>query len=154
MRKALGTVGGFVTASQKIIDYLRLYARSNMYSTSLPPSVCASAVEVFKYMKTSNCVSRLQDNSRYVREALLNRGYNIMNTETGIIPIIVGDEHKLTMMSKDFLDKGIIVNYIFPPVVSPKLSRIRISIMASHTKDDLDRLINTIDTVFEIYSLK
>lgn len=154
LSKAIGAVGGFVTASKEIIDYLRIFARSNMYSTSLPPSVCASAVEVFKYMKSSNCVTKLQENSKYVRNILQKKGYNIKNTKTGIIPIIVGDEHKLTMMSKDFLDRGIIINYIFPPVVSPKSSRLRISIMSSHTKDDLDKLINAIDDVFATYSLK
>lgn len=153
LSKAIGTVGGFVAANQKIIDYLRIFARSNMYSTSLPPSVCAAATEVFKYMKNSDVVTQLQSNSKYLRDALSERGYNIMNTETGIVPIIVGDEHKLTMMSKDFTERGIMVNYIFPPVVSPKLSRLRISVMASHTRNDLDRLIRAIDEVFAIYSL-
>ena len=153
LSKAIGTVGGFITANQKIIDYLRIFARSNMYSTSLPPSICASAIEVFRYMKRSNVVEQLRINSEYLRSNLLKKKYNILNTETAIIPIVVGDEHKLTMMSKDFTDRGVIVNYIFPPVVSPNLSRLRISVMASHTQEDLDKLINVIDNVFEKYSL-
>lgn len=153
LSKAIGCVGGFITAEQKIIDYLRIFARSNMYSTSLPPSVCASAIEIFKYMKNSDAVEKLNSNAIYLRDKLHLKGIGTLNSETAIIPIIVGDEHKLTMMSKDFLEKGIIVNYIFPPVVSPKLSRIRISLMSSHTKADLDYLADIISETLIKYSL-
>ena len=153
LSKAIGTVGGFITAEQKIIDYLRIFARSNMYSTALPPSVCASAIEVFKYMENSDVVDKLRHNSNYLREKLSHIGVDFLNSETAIIPILVGDEYKLTMMSKDFLSKGIIVNYIFPPVVSPKQSRIRISLMASHTKQDLDYLVATVKSIFKEYSI-
>ena len=95
-------------------------------------------------MKESDVTERLKNNYTYLSEKLKNLGFNLLNTETSIIPIIVGDEYKLTQMSKDFYDKNIFLNYIFPPVVSPKLSRIRISVMANHTKEDLDYLINTI----------
>lgn len=153
LSKAIGSVGGFITAEQKIIDYLRIFARSNMYSTSLPPSVCASAIEVFKYIKNSDVVEQLSKNSEYLRQELKSQGIDTLKSETAIIPVIVGDEHKLTMMSKDFWDKGIIANYIFPPVVSPKLSRIRISLMSSHTKDDLDYLVKSITEILQKYSI-
>lgn len=153
LSKAIGCVGGFITAEQKIIDYLRIFARSNMYSTSLPPSVCASAIEIFKYMKSSDAVEQLKDNSIYLRNKLAQKGIDTLNSETAIIPIVIGDEYKLTMMSKDFLEKGIVVNYIFPPVVSPKLSRIRISLMSSHTQKDLDYLVNSISEVLTKYEI-
>lgn len=153
LSKAIGCVGGFITAEQKIIDYLRIFARSNMYSTSLPPSVCASAIEVFEYMKKTDVVEQLKKNSDYLREELTLRGINTLKSETAIIPIVVGDEYKLTMMSKDFWDKGIIANYIFPPVVSPKLSRIRISLMSSHTKEDIDYLVDNIYNILKKHSI-
>jgi glycine C-acetyltransferase len=141
LSKAIGTVGGFITASQKIIDYLRIFARSNMYSTALPPSVCASSTEVINYMKTSDVVYKLKKNSEYMRNQLSSLGYNILNSETAIIPIIIKDEYKLTQISKYFLDKRIVTNYIYPPVVSPNKSRIRVSMMATHTKEDMDYFI-------------
>jgi 8-amino-7-oxononanoate synthase len=154
LSKAVGTVGGFITASQPVIDYLRIYARSNMYSTSLPPSVCASAIEVFNYMKNSSAVEQLSRNSYYLRQQLRERGFNILNSETAIIPVIVGDEKKLTHMSYDLAEKGIIVNYVFPPVVHPKMSRLRISSMATHTKDDMDCLIKMLEEVDEKYKIR
>jgi len=147
LSKAIGTVGGFITANQKIIDYLRIFARSNMYSTSLPPSVCASAIEVIKYMKESDVTERLRENYTYLTKRLKELGFNVLKTETSIIPIVVGDEYSLTQMSKDFYDHNIFLNYIFPPVVSPKLSRLRISVMANHTKEDLDYLIDSISQI-------
>lgn len=153
LSKALGSVGGFITASQKIIDYLRIYARSNMYSTSLPPSVCASVSSVINNMENSDAQSTLMLNSEYLRRELNKMGLNTLNSETAIIPVIVGDEYKLTRMINDFYDKNIFVNYIFPPVVSPRLSRIRISVMSSHTRQDMDYLIESVKSIFEKYDL-
>lgn len=154
LSKAIGTVGGFITANQELIDYLRIFARSNMYSTALPPSVCASSVEVFKYMKRSYVVERLQVNSEYMRSALKLRNYNILNSETAVIPIIVKDEYKLTNISKYFMDNGIIANYIFPPVVSPNLSRIRLSMMATHTQSDMDYFLSVLDKAEEKFQIR
>lgn len=154
LSKAIGTVGGFITASQPVIDYLRIYARSNMYSTSLPPSVCASAIEIFNYMKETLIVEQLADNSAYLRKQLFAKEFNILKSETAIIPVVVGDEKKLTHMSYDLAEKGIIVNYVFPPIVSPKLSRLRISVMATHTRSDMDYLVKTIEEMDLKYKIK
>ncbi len=154
LSKAIGTVGGFIAASQEIIDYLRIFARSNMYSTALPPSVCASSTEVFKMMTSTNIVSQLEKNSSYMRNSLKEKGYNTLNSETAIIPILVKDEVLLTTISKEFLSRGIVVNYIFPPVVSPSKSRIRISMMATHTKDDIDYFLSVIDEIDKKYKIK
>lgn len=154
LSKAIGTVGGFITANQKIIDYLRIFARSNMYSTALPPSVCASSIEVINYMKTSDTVYKLKKNSEYMRSQLSSLGYNILNSETAIIPIIIKDEYKLTQISKYFLEKGIIANYIYPPVVSPNKSRIRVSMMATHTKEDMDYFIKILEEVDSLFGIK
>ncbi|MDD4764621.1 MAG: pyridoxal phosphate-dependent aminotransferase family protein [Atribacterota bacterium] len=154
LSKAIGTVGGFITANQKIIDYLRIFARSNMYSTALPPSVCASSTEVINYMKTSDVVYKLKKNSEYMKNRLSSLGYNTLNSETAIIPIIIKDEYKLTQISKYFFDKGIVTNYIYPPVVSPNKSRIRISMMATHTKEDMDYFITILEEVDSLFGIK
>lgn len=153
LSKAIGTVGGFVSANQEIIDYLRIFSRSNMYSTSLPPSICASAIEVFKEMEETNIVEKLRDNYIYMREKLKESGFNTLNSETAIIPIIIGDENKTTMMSKDFLEEGIFTSFIFPPVIPPKLTRIRVSIMATHTKSDMDYMNEITKKIFKSYNI-
>lgn len=75
-------MGGYITASQDVIDYLRIYARSNMFSTSLPPSVCAAAIEVIKVMQSTEIVEHLKQNAEYLQNKLKSEGFNIMNTET------------------------------------------------------------------------
>lgn len=154
LSKAIGSVGGFIAADREIINYLRIFARSNMYSTALPPAVCASAIEVFKYIEESDIVDTLRYNSNYMRGKLASKGYNILGSQTAIIPIICKDEYVLTSISKEFLDRGIIANYIFPPVVSPGKSRIRVSIMATHKIEDIDYFISVLDTVDKKYKLR
>ncbi len=154
LSKAIGAVGGYITASRTIIDYLRIYARSNMFSTSLPPSVCASAIEVFHTMQNTDIVNRLQSNALYLRNKLKTEGFNILNTETAIIPLIVGDPKIVTNMATDFTNEGVLINGIFPPAVPANLTRFRISVMASHTQSDMDYLVSTIIKIFEKYGIK
>ncbi|WP_270415509.1 aminotransferase class I/II-fold pyridoxal phosphate-dependent enzyme [Bacteroides ovatus] len=153
LSKAIGTVGGYITASQDIIDYLRIYARSNMFSASLPPSVCAAAIEVIKVMQNTNVVERLKQNAEYLQNKFRGGGFNILNTETPIVPLVVGDQAILTQMTKDAFDNGFIINSIFPPVVPANLTRFRISIMASHTQKDMDMLFDLIIKLFEKYDI-
>lgn len=154
LSKAIGTLGGYITADQPIIDYLRIYARSNMFSTSLPPSICAAAIEVFNTMANTDIVDRLNKNSWYARTRLKEEGFNILNTETAIIPLIIGDQTLLTKMTKDFIDSGILINPIFPPAVPANLVRFRISIMASHIISDINYLIDTIIKIFNQYGIQ
>lgn len=153
LSKAIGAVGGYISASQPIIDYLRIYARSNMFSTSLPPSVCASASEVIHAMQESDIVESLESNYLYLSYKLRTEGFNIMNTETAIIPLVIGDQELLTLLSTEFVREGVLINPIFPPAVPPNLTRFRISVMATHTRADIDRLIETIIKVFDKYGL-
>lgn len=76
-----------------------------------------------------------------------------MNTETPIIPLVVGDQAILTQMAKDAFDEGFIVNPIFPPAVPANLTRFRISVMASHTQKDMDLLVGLIIKLFEKYDI-
>lgn len=154
LSKALGSVGGYVSASQEIIDYLRIYARSNLYSTSLPPSVCASAIFTINYMLESDAVDRLRTNSEYMRNRLREEGFDIMETVTAVIPIIIRDEHKLTMMSKDLLDNGIFVSCIFPPAVPAKTARVRINMNALLTKEDIDYFVEVMNSMAQKYNIE
>jgi 8-amino-7-oxononanoate synthase len=154
LSKAVGIVGGFITAKQEVIDYLRIFSRSNMYSTALPPSVLASAKTVFEFMQTSDIVERLNQNASYLRKRLNQEGYNTLNSETAIIPIVVKDQYLLTKISKILLERGIMANYIFPPVVPPNLTRIRISVMATHTNEDMEYLISSLNEINAIHPIK
>lgn len=147
LSKAIGTVGGFITANRMVIDYLRVYARSNMYSTSLPQSVCVSAYEVIKEFRKGTYRKTLERNHTYLRNKLRQMGFNTLHSVTPIIPVVIGDEYVLTKMIKEIYDQGIFVNAIFPPVVPPKMCRIRIGVMSCHTQSDCDRLLEVFNQV-------
>lgn len=155
LSKTFGVNGGYISTSAVNIDYLRLYARSNLYSTSLAPHVCETTIGVIKYMLESDIVEKLAANSAYLRNRLKERGFNILNSVTAAVPVIVGNVYKLTSLSKELLDeKNICISCIFPPVVPPNLSRIRINVMASHTKEDFDYLVDALDDLFKKHKLK
>lgn len=153
LSKALGSIGGFITAKQEIIDYLRVYARSNMYSTSLPQNVCVSALEVLKEVRNTDILKTLKEKSDYVRNGLRKLGFNTLKSETPIIPVIIGDEYLLTKIAKELYDRNIFANAIFPPVVPPKMCRIRIGVMSAHTQEDCDTLINVFQEIGKKYSI-
>ena len=153
LSKAIGSIGGFITAKQNIIDYLRVYARSNMYSTSLPQSICAASLEVIKEMRNTDIQNALKRNAEYVRNGLKALGFNTLNSMTPIIPVIWGDEYILTRITKELYDRDIFTNAIFPPVVPPNMCRIRIGVMSSHTLEDCDRLINAFHEIGKKYGL-
>lgn len=153
LSKALGCIGGYISASQEIIDYLRVYARSNMFSTSLPPGNCASLLAALDVMGSTDVVEQLRYNSEYLRGKLKKSGFNTLNSSTAIIPVIVGDDMKTSQISKDGLEMGIVLNPIFTPAVPPNSSRIRISVMATHTKEDLDLLVSVLIDLFGKYEI-
>lgn len=153
LSKALGTLGGYIAASKEIIDYLRIYARSNMFSTSLPQGVCAAATEVLDAMRETDVVKRLNENASYLACRLREEGFNILNTRTPIIPLLVGDASTLTAMVQDAFNEGIVISGIYAPAVPPKLTRFRISVMADHTKEDMEALISMIIKLFDKYGL-
>ena len=86
-------------------------------------------------------------------QKLRENGYNTLNTVTSVIPIIVGDEYKLTQMSKDLLDRGIYVSCIFPPAVPKNTARIRVNMNPLVTEEDIDYFIEQLNEIFQIYQL-
>lgn len=154
LSKAMGAIGGYISAQQDIIDYLRIFAKSNLYSAALPPHVCATALEAINQMQTTDVVDRLAQNSAYLRDRLRENGFNILNTVTAVVPIIIPDEYKLTSIHRDLLrEKHLFTSCIVPAAVPPKTSRIRINVMAVHTKADMDYLVNSLIEMFHKYNV-
>ncbi len=139
MSKALGGVGGFVASTREVIDYLRIFARAYMFSTALPPAVAASVLAGLEVIEQEpELRERLWDNIRYLTSNLRNLGFNLGNAQTAIVPLIIGDDFKVNQMALRLHEEGIFVNPVFYPAVSRKLSRVRLSVMATHTREDLD----------------
>lgn len=140
--KALGNLGGFVAGSKVLIDYIRNKARSFIYSTALPPAIvggCIKAIEIIE--KDNSLREKLWSNVARFRDALLKLDFNIMETESQIIPIRTRDA-SLTMKSAEFLLKnGIFAPGIRPPTVPKAKCRIRASLMATHTDEHIDKAV-------------
>lgn len=142
LSKALGGVGGFVASKKEVVNYLRFYARSNMFSTALPPATAASLIAAIDVIENEpELRARLWENITYMRNSLTSLGFDLGNQATAIFPIITGNDAITKEFARMLHDDGIFANPVFYPAVSRKLSRVRLSVMATHTKEDLDKTI-------------
>ena len=139
LSKAIGSFGGFVTGRKKLIEFLVNRARSFIYTTSLPPSVVASSIAAIDIIEKGHDLrDLLWKNVSYLKEELKNIGFDIMGSESQIIPVFVGDTHRVVEMSQMLLKEGVFVQGIRPPTVPKGKSRLRVTVMATHSKADLD----------------
>ena len=137
--KSLASVGGFIAADAKVIDYLKHHARSLIFSASLPPASAASVLAAMQVMKEEpERIDKLWENTRYMAENFKNMGFDIGVSNTPIIPIHVGDMMNAFGMWKELADEGVFINPVVPPAVPPTDTLIRTSFMATHTRDQLD----------------
>ena len=137
--KSLASVGGFIAANAKVIDYLKHHARSLIFSASLPPASAGSVLAALEIMKQEpERIDKLWENTKYMAGNFRNMGYDIGISNTPIIPIHVGDMMNAFQMWKELALEGIFINPVVPPAVPPTDTLIRTSFMATHTKDQLD----------------
>jgi glycine C-acetyltransferase len=146
--KAFGVVGGFISASKEIVNYLRFFARSYMFSASLPPPVVAAVLAGIDVLENEpDLFHSLHNNIAYTKQLLREIGFNI-TTVTPIIAIIVPEVMDIRKAAYQFHKKGIFVNAIEYPAVPVHLQRFRISLMATHTRTDIETLVGCIDDVW------
>jgi len=137
--KALGGVGGYVAGSQKLINYIQLLSRPYVFSTAMPPSVAAGLIASYDVIEGEpERRARLWDNIRYYRSNLAAAGFDLGVSETAIVPITFGDETKVKELCGEMLRKGIMVNPVVFPAVPRRLSRIRTTVTADHTPEQID----------------
>ncbi|NPD93042.1 aminotransferase class I/II-fold pyridoxal phosphate-dependent enzyme [Xylanibacter muris] len=146
--KSFGCVGGFIAASEKMVQYLRYYADSNVFSAAMTPQVAGSVLKAIELIKTRPDIrKKLWDNVYYLRKNLQNAGFDIGNSESPIFPIMVKDNEKVYRIA-DLLQKHcIFASGITYPAVRTKEARIRISVLASHEMWQLDHLVNTLISI-------
>jgi len=145
--KALGSFGAYVAASEDIIEYLVNKARSFIFSTSLPPSVLAASIAAFDLVDSSEGAllrENLTANAGLFRSDLRSSGFDTMGSETQIVPIFVGEPQPVMDFSRFLLAEGIFVQGIRPPTVPAGSCRLRCTIMATHTRSDLEQAIDAI----------
>jgi len=144
--KALGSLGGYVAGHELIIEFLRNRARSFIYSTALPPSVSASSIAALDILENDkSLLQSLQDNINRFKKGITGIGYGSVEIETPIIPIIIGDADRTMKFADTLLKKGIYAPGIRPPTVPENQSRIRVSLMSSHTEDQIDTALSVFE---------
>jgi glycine C-acetyltransferase len=145
--KALGSFGAYVAASRETVDYLINRSRSFIFSTSLPPAVLAASLAGLDLVDSAEGMAlrkKLADNVTFFRSALQDSGFNTMGSESQIIPVLVGEAGPTMEFSRQLLAEGIFVQGIRPPTVPAGSCRLRCTVMATHTMDDLAWAVETI----------
>lgn len=146
LSKALASEGGFVCGKQVYIDYLINKSRPFIFSTALSPATIASANTALNLLKENDTeyLKNLNENTKLMRKLLNDAGLNIVDGETPIIPIIVGPADLANRLSEKLKKEGILISAIRPPSVPKEMSRLRLTIMATHTKEEIEFTANTI----------
>ena len=151
LSKAVGSLGGYVSGDTDLINYLRNKARPFMYTTALPPAVCAASIAGIKLIrKDPSLRESLWCNVRFLKEKLESLSLKVIPSESPIIPILIGDAKKAVDVSKFLYKKGILIPAIRPPTVPAKSSRLRMTVMSTHTKKDLERLLEVLSDVQDL----
>jgi glycine C-acetyltransferase len=146
--KAFAVMGAFVASSRPIVNYLRFFSRSYMFSASLPPMVLAAVLAGLDVIEREpERLTRLRDNVAYAAAGLRRLGFSL-RPEAAIIPLIVPSWMDIRRASVAFHRKGVFVNSVEYPAVPLSQQRFRISLMADHTREDIDRLLAAVEEVW------
>lgn len=154
LSKGLGGVGGFIAARKPLVELIRFYSRAYIFSTAMTPQAAGSLVESLKVIEEEpELREKLWENIRYFHKGLTTIGFDLGNAETAIFPIIIGDDLKVKEICRRCHEENLYVNPVVYPAVSKKLSRIRISLMAGHTRDHLERALDILESLGKKYGI-
>ncbi len=150
LSKALAAEGGYAAASSVIINYLINKSRPFIFSTALPPTVTAAAAAALKLLRTEpeKYLGRLHENSALMRRLLADEGLQVLDGVTPIIPVIIGSAEKTAEFSQRLRAEGILISAIRPPTVPEGTSRLRITVTAAHTKDEIEYTAGVIGKIW------
>ena len=152
--KSFASIGGFIAADESIINYLRHHSRSYIFSASNTPAATAAANAALDIMMNEpERIQHLWDLTHYALEGLRQMGCEIGNTSTPIIPLFIRDNDLTFLIVKELFEAGIFVNPVVSPAVASEDTLIRFSLMATHTKEQLDYALETIHKVFKQHGL-
>ena len=139
LSKAVAAEGGFVAGSKQLIEFLKNKSRSFIFTTAMAPAVAAAALRNLQFIDMHpERVQQLRDNVKFFCDALRLHGLQVPQTESAIIPIIIGDEAKALQISETLQNEGVLIPAIRYPTVAKGQARLRASLMATHTKEELE----------------
>ena len=145
LSKAAGSFGAYACGTKVLRDYLINKSRSFIYTTAIPPSLAQASRAALQIIRQADSLRhQLQLNANYLRGELGVLGFDTMHSSTPIIPILVKDPLRAVAMSQRLLGQGIFVQAIRPPTVPMGMARLRLTLMATHTQEDLDQLLKAL----------
>ena len=141
--KALGgAMGGYTTAKKEIIELLRQRSRPYLFSNSLAPAIVGASIKVFELLeKDTSLRDKLEWNTNYFKEGMKKAGFDIIDGDSAIVPVMLYDAKLSQTMANELLKEGIYVIGFFFPVVPKEKARIRVQLSAAHSKEHLDKAI-------------
>jgi 7-keto-8-aminopelargonate synthetase-like enzyme len=148
LSKAFGVIGAFVTGSSQIKEFLINVARQFIFTTALPPAdiaACLASLDILE--EDPELPTRLQQKAAFLRNGLRTLGFQTLASETQIIPLLIGDSMRTLQMAQTLREHGVYAVAIRPPTVPMGSARIRFSVMASHTEEDLVFALDIVEKV-------
>ncbi|MDD3374474.1 MAG: 8-amino-7-oxononanoate synthase [Candidatus Omnitrophica bacterium] len=148
LSKAAGSFGAYCCGAKEMIQFFMNKAHSFIYTTAMPPSVAAASIKAIEIIQSEpQRRSLVLGHSQRLRKELKQMGFDTLDSCTPIIPIIVKDESLALRFSQKLFDAGIFIQAIRPPTVPAKTARLRVTVTASHTKEDIDFVIETLQRI-------
>ena len=139
LSKAVGSFGAYCCGSKELIEVLINKARSFIYTTAMPPSTAVASLKAIEIIKEDKILrEQLWENTKYLNAQLQDLGFDTMQSQTPIIPILVKDSNIAVQFSQLLFNEGIFISAIRPPTVPHNTARLRLTVMATHTQEDLD----------------
>ncbi len=144
--KSFASLGGFVAGNKDVINYIKHFARSFMFSASLPAHNASAALAALDIMENEpEHVEHLWENAKFMMKGFRELGFNIGNTQTPIIPVIIGDDEKCFYFWKALFEDGVYTNPVISPGVPEGMALLRTSYMATHTRPQLIRALDAFE---------
>lgn len=146
--KSLASIGGFIAGDEYVIHYLKHHCRPLIFTAALPASNTAGVLAALEILRSEpERRAALWENTRRLQEGLRGLGFDIGPTETPIVPVLIGPLDKTFVMWRKLFDAGVFTNPVVPPAVPPSQCRLRTSVMATHTADQIDFALTAFQSI-------
>mgnify|MGYP004473294761 FL=1 len=147
--KSMASIGGFIAGDSDTINYLRHTCRTYIFSASNTPAATAAALEALHILQQEpERIEKLWDVTKYALKRFREEGFEIGETESPIIPLYIHDVEKTFVVVARAYEDGVFINPVIPPACAPQDTLVRFALMATHTKDEVERAVNILKKIF------
>ena len=148
--KSFGAIGGYAAGHEKLMTYLRIFSRSYMFSCAMAPHTAAGILKVLEiFRKDKSALKKLWENTKYIHAQLREAGLDIAETKSPVVPVMAGTDLRLREISKRLHERGLYTGVVTYPAVSKNKTRLRLSISAMHTKEQIDECVRILKEVYD-----